>query len=82
MGELVCSNTLCHFAQVSEHMYTWRVGLVCRIGSKCKTCKSTLHQPDALYCQGCAYSKVGARWPAPCFCPSKSLFWLASCYEW
>ena len=59
MGELVCSNTLCHFAQVSEHMNTWRVGLVCRIGSKCKTCKSTLHQPDALYCQGCAYSKVG-----------------------
>ena len=28
-----------------------------RVGAKCKTCKSTLHQPEALYCQGCAYSK-------------------------
>ena len=28
-----------------------------RVGAKCKTCKSTLHQPEATYCQGCAYSK-------------------------
>ncbi|BDA47890.1 probable cysteine-rich PDZ-binding protein [Coccomyxa sp. Obi] len=24
---------------------------------KCKTCKSTLHEPQAQYCQSCAYSK-------------------------
>lgn len=26
------------------------------VNSKCKTCKSTLHQ-EAKYCQGCAYAK-------------------------
>ena len=34
--------------------------LVCRwqpSASKCKTCKSTLHEPDAQYCQSCAYIK-------------------------
>ncbi|CAK0785022.1 hypothetical protein CVIRNUC_008227 [Coccomyxa viridis] len=25
--------------------------------SKCKTCKSTLHDANATYCQGCAYQK-------------------------
>ena len=25
--------------------------------SKCKTCKTTLHDPNATYCQGCAYQK-------------------------
>ena len=33
------------------------VSFCCRVGAKCKTCKSTLHQPEAMYCQGCAYSK-------------------------
>ena len=25
--------------------------------SKCKICKTTLHDPNATYCQGCAYQK-------------------------